>query len=391
MKFTYNEEQDVYINDETGETISADGFFDEYFVCEECGEAFRYDEDEYADCDGHVYCNECAGYNGYVQCWECGSWIRESNATIPVDANDRYYCTHCAERELSFCEDCGDAFVYDDNLLVDPITDSRYCEHCYPIHCPIDTYHTFKNDGEYHFYGCSRDDVRTNSPYLGFELEVDDGCSVREALDAIKRCDFPSEYFHFESDGSLNDGFEIISQPASINYHIQKTDEYAKAWNGVVSAGYSSHDAGTCGLHVHVDRAYFEDKEDSSIAKILFIMERHWDNLVKFSRRKNSQMHWCYRYGSSPTSIVKDSKKSCYGRYYALNLTNDETIEFRLWRGTLNINTFMATLKLTARICEIAKHTPAVVLAKMTWDDILGDDEAVRTYWNTRTGNNNNQ
>ena len=69
-------------------------------------------------------------------------------------------------------------------------------------------------------------------------------------------------------------------------------------------------------------------------------------------------------------------------RYYSVNLTNDNTIEIRLWRGTLNPQTFEATLKFTARLAELCKNTRAVELAKMTFDDLLGEDHTIRAYWN---------
>lgn len=63
-----------------------------------------------------------------------------------------------------------------------------------------------------------------------------------------------------------------------------------------------------------------------------------------------------------------------------MNLTNSETIEIRLWRGTLNIETFEATLKFTARLAEICKTVSAVELAKYSFEDLLGDDSTVLSY-----------
>jgi hypothetical protein len=73
---------------------------------------------------------------------------------------------------------------------------------------------------------------------------------------------------------------------------------------------------------------------------------------------------------------------SYHNRYYAVNLTNDNTLEIRLWRGTLNKQTFEATLKFTQRLAEICKYTRAVELAKMTFEDLLGSDEVILSYWN---------
>ena len=68
-------------------------------------------------------------------------------------------------------------------------------------------------------------------------------------------------------------------------------------------------------------------------------------------------------------------------RYYAVNLTNSETVEIRLWKGTLNPETFEATLRFTARLAEICKIITAVELSKMSFEDLLGNNPVIRSYW----------
>ena len=157
-----------------------------------------------------------------------------------------------------------------------------------------------------------------------------------------------------------------------------------------------SHDVGTCGLHCHLDRLFFGKKEDSSIAKMLYLFEKFRPELMRFSRRTEEQISsWCrsrkQNYDGTAGWIKKaliDSKYSYnyQNRYYSINLTNSETIEIRLWRGTLKPETFEATLKFTARLAEFCKHTRSVDLAKMTFDDLLGDDPVIRSYWNRVNG-----
>jgi len=80
---------------------------------------------------------------------------------------------------------------------------------------------------------------------------------------------------------------------------------------------------------------------------------------------------------------IKDSKsyQDHSMRYFAVNLTNSETIEIRLWRGSINPETFEATLKFSARLAELCKNTSAVKLSKMTFKDLLGSDEVILSYW----------
>ena len=41
---------------------------------------------------------------------------------------------------------------------------------------------------------------------------------------------------------------------------------------------------------------------------------------------------------------MSHAKNSCAGRYTAVNLTNSDTVEIRMFRGTLKLNTLKATL-----------------------------------------------
>ena len=109
-----------------------------------------------------------------------------------------------------------------------------------------------------------------------------------------------------------------------------------------------------------------------------------------FSRRTNQEIESWARSRKSETSnkawikkAVKDSKgyQEHGARYYAVNLTNSETVEIRLWKGTLNPETFEATLRFTARLAEICKNTTAAELSKMSFEDLLGSNTVIRSYW----------
>lgn len=54
-----------------------------------------------------------------------------------------------------------------------------------------------------------------------------------------------------------------------------------------------------------------------------------------------------------------------------MNLTNYETIEFRLFRGTLRYQTFIATLDLVSHICYLASQLSDEDFEKMSWLDFV--------------------
>lgn len=191
--------------------------------------------------------------------------------------------------------------------------------------------------------------------YMGVELEVDglprdSWRQVYRERTAEKMANIADDAVWFNTDGSLHhEGFEIISQPCSLKYHTD-TLPWKRIMDIAVADGYHSHDTLTCGLHVHVNRDFFgdtTDAQDLQIAKVLILVDRLWDKLVKFSRRNPSGLnHWAkkpncdIRPGDSRAVTVSKSKRHSYDRYTAVNLRNTDTIEFRFFRGTLKHDTF---------------------------------------------------
>ena len=152
---------------------------------------------------------------------------------------------------------------------------------------------------------------------------------------------------------------------------------WKKILHCAVDMGYTSHQAGTCGLHVHVNRDAFGDTEraqDAVIARILFFFEKNWEELLKFSRRTQRQLdHWAARYGykDHPTEMMEHVKKGRCNRYTCVNLTNEDTIEFRIFRGTLKYNTLIATLQMVNRICDVAICMSDDELRAMSWSEFV--------------------
>lgn len=218
------------------------------------------------------------------------------------------------------------------------------------------------------FYGDS-------NRYFGVELEIDgagkDDDYATEILDIANMRD---DHIYIKTDGSLDDGMEIVTHPMSLEYH--KDFCWEDIMHHAVRLGYRSHQTSTCGLHIHVNRDSLgldRDTQDEVISRILYFVEHHWNEMLKFSRRSEYAMNrWTARYGyeNSPKAIMDKAKKN-YGRYVAVNLCNYHTIEFRLFRVTLKYNTLIATLELVNRICELAVLMDDDEIAKLSWSEFV--------------------
>lgn len=312
--------------------------------------------------DDELYCEDCLGERT-VTCQRCGERIWEDD-----DAGDEntHLCRSCFNRYYVRCCQCENVVPEEDACYPDDDFAHPYCERCTSQYRDEKTIHDYYKP-EPIFYG--------HGPrYFGVELEIDgageDEDNAQEILEIGNR---EEEYCYCKHDGSLDDGFEIVTHPQSLSCQLA-----GMPWKDILekarSLGYTSHQARTCGLHVHVSRKAFgetETEQDPCIARILYIFEKFWDEFLKFSRRTHGQVaHWAARYGMKehPGEILKHAKKDCEGiRYTCVNLCNQGTIEFRIFRGTLKFNTVIATLQMVNRICDVALFMSDEEVKNMSW------------------------
>lgn len=312
------------------------------------------------DCDYDlIYCGGCNTYHEYAKVSICdreyydGSWMRV------------FACSDWVDNNLHYCSSCGN--YYTDDYWDDEFDLCDSCAEDERLECSdlIDGYHADCDWRE--FINGAIDDVE--NPLFGFELEVDtdvyDCQNKQNAAQAVK--DRLDDHVKLENDRSLDrsgsySGFEIVSQPHDWEAFDAIEDDIRMAMNDLLDYDFMSHDAGTCGLHVHINRRAFgwsEEEQSENIAKTLLIYERFYPFFLRASRRTEAQAdRWAGKYCRSLSfddevdfAQVKDrckdvASRHSAGRYYAVNCSNDKTVEFRLGRGTLIYDTFRAWIDL---------------------------------------------
>lgn len=55
--------------------------------------------------------------------------------------------------------------------------------------------------------------------------------------------------------------------------------------------------------------------------------------------------------------MMNCAKSSYAGRHMAVSLTNRSTVEIRIFRGTLKLNTLLVTLQMVNAFCDVAIFT----------------------------------
>ena len=327
-------------------------------VCSHCGCMIENDDQYYVGDD--VLCQDC--YDHLCTCCDhCGHSIYLEDA---ITDDYSALCSACYHAHYIRCDDCNCIIAAADSY---ELHGYDYCRSCYEERCDEedDYIHEYGYKPEPVFYG-------EGKRFMGVELEIDrGGKSGTNAEQLYDIANHNEERIYIKSDGSLNDGMEIVTHPMSLAYH---KNEFC--WEDIlhrcVEMGYRSHQTSTCGLHIHVSRKAFGDTEEQQeevISRILYFVEAHWNELLNFSRRTESSMNrWAARYGyeSHPKAIMDKAKKGC-GRYAAVNLCNYHTVEFRLFRGTLKYNTLIAALELVNAICDAAIRLTDAEMQGLSW------------------------
>lgn len=351
--------------------LCQDCYHENFVVCEDCGALIpaEYAKVVNPHLENKKYvCTDCS--TNYQKCSHCESLV--SNSEIWGSDSDTVICYNCSSNYVQ-CEECN-RIVHVDSSYYSDVNDCDYCRECYEeLDSSYIEEYSYKPVPE--FLGESEECL-----YLGIELEVDYGSNLKATTKRIYD-DFPNVYM--KHDGSLSrTGFEIVSHPCTLQYHSNQLG-WKEIMNICMENDYKSHDTSTCGLHIHLSRAFLgedETQQDLNIAKLIILFDRFWEtHIVPFSRRNiNSLQQWaekpsveCMNTDTETEIFDKVKKYKNQGRYKAINLQNLSTIEFRLFRGTLNFNTFLASLQFVVTITKFVKSIKLADIFSVTWEDIF--------------------
>lgn len=318
------------------------------------------------------------------QCNDCNTVDVEDNGSTAYD--DYWVCSSCLD----------DSYVYSDNRDT-YITQDDYDEE-------QEEEERERDDEDSRIIGGRHDnknvlghipsafDNRKPSVLMGMELEVEVGSDysrsdkAEELYDEIKWVTPDHQYIFIEDDGSLDHGFEIVTGYTGLDVHADMLKFFKKPWRNV-----RSHDTRTCGLHVHID------KKDVSLfhacKMVFFINDSNNQKLIRdIARRSN---HHYAKIGNKKASYqwLKDARKGHDplnrlndDRTEALNFQNPNTIEFRLFKGTLRYETIMACLEFTyatwffCRDTGVGELTTAKFIEFICQPNQRKDTKYLRTY-----------
>ena len=303
---------------------------------------------DFEQIEGENRCTNCAntiyensgGRDNWRSCDACDD-INYFDNMVSFDRG--IYCEYCYDNSVYTCDDCGEQY-WDGN--------GHECEEDESI------IHNYSYRPSPYFFG-------KGQYYLGFELEVEARNESRYVGAEIAQ-DILGSHAYMKDDGSLSDGFEIVTHPHTL-------EAYKKDFNWdfipkLKREGFRSWNTDTCGLHVHVSRTAFGTGESpwgrSNRDQLILKRQAHELRFMKLIYDNQRQVERIAGRAGNHYATFQDKGKlvpklkygnQTSGRYSAINTENDSTLEVRVFKGSLRVERVMSALEFVAASVEYTR------------------------------------
>ena len=290
---------------------------EEYFVCDCCDQSIRDDSNS---AGGQILCNACYAET-MRYCYRCGEDCSEEDITY---VHGEIYCPDCAEANAVI-------HPYATNVL------RTLRKDCFP-----------------------ESSMRDKEIYYGVEFEViiSDAAPFNEKVKELEVA-IGKDFAIFKKDSTIGPrGVEIVTLPARFEVQMERWTEFFKAnVRGVVS-----WKGGKCGIHIHIRR---EVLSPLTIGKMMVFLNdpKNETYITKIAGRYGS--YFC-KNSDKKLSDAYDTE-DC-NRYEMLNVSNRNTVELRIFRGSFNRTHFLADLQFTDALVRFCRTTsfPKVTVENFT-------------------------
>lgn len=347
------DEGDVFMDD-SGNALCQDCVR----MCDRCESSGSIDDDWHTVDRTYNWCDNCTDYNARY-CDNCQEYTTEY--VVEIEDRSGNFCEGCAS-DAYFCDNC-DRYYMDG---CDQGCDGDFEDNSRIIHD-----YSYRPDAIFH----STD--KGERLYFGIEIEVEAPRNRQESSTYAQRLE-PLELAYLKNDGSLSCGFEIVTHPMSHDFYMNEADELWETLEKLrTEYRVKSWDATTCGLHIHISRTGFSSgahmhrflnlvySNQSFYEALAGRSSERWakfDDIIRHEwvRDENGE-----RVSDENTGGYKFTRKRTFkdkiehgretDRYSAVNMQNRETLEMRIFRGTVNPDTVKAQLDLAHASVEYTR------------------------------------
>jgi len=233
-----------------------------------------------------------------------------------------------SEVDIVECSQCHNESVSE--LCIDGV-----CHHCLDASFKIHNYST-RVESMLKFKATR---VRPNTVYLGCELEYETNNRNRAQLGVGK---LMHGHALMKSDGSIRNGFEIVTCPATLDIHLQVFKSFFDNLPPDLKIEKN------VGMHVHISRKPLSHLTLGKLTEFLnraenkqfiaHIAGRIDNNYARMDNGRNVTYPWRNKHGGD--------------RYNALNLNNQNTVEVRLFATPMNYKEFASRLQFVQALVD---------------------------------------
>ena len=197
----------------------------------------------------------------------------------------------------------------------------------------------------------SNEKVELNTAYYGVESEMErrKDCphDIAERVHNLMHKHIP--FALLKNDGSLSNGFEIVTAPATLNAHKKYWKPFFDSGDEAINH-LKSWNTDTTGIHIHISRSALSQ---NNIGKILVFINdvKNEDFINHIAGRSSNQ--WAKK---SPKKI-SDGARTDTDKYEAVNTSHRNSIELRIFRGNLSRIGFFRVLEFVDCLVNFVKNT----------------------------------
>lgn len=329
-----------------------------------------------------------------------------NNNEIDPEQIEGFYCPSCdyatEESDLSqiyldgevvneMCPDCVDHNMDEGNIYWDDM-DEIYKE----VKDQVINNYGYKPEPKFHMLKNGKISNNTSSyalrkikgrvqAFFGFEIETD--CPEDENRNLIgnqyltKQKELETIETYLKEDGTCS-GFEIVSHP--FTFEAFKKADFS-GLKLLKRNGMTSYNGKSCGIHVHISRTAFEGQYHIYKFQRFFFYNPSFIAWIS-QRNPNELRDWATLSPSSNgvirknpwtdkdeilTNLTDFTRVRGGARSCAVNMNNSQTVEVRIFRGTLFEPSFRKNVEFCDMVLELTRNHNAKSLNPSTFESYL--------------------
>lgn len=272
-----------------------------------------------------------------IRCQHCGKVLKLSEPVVRT-VDNLIICSDCARHYYNFCVECD---------LFYPKAE-KYCRKCQDrIYDNIINSYSTKPIPI--FFGDTYN-VNFTNRYFGLEWEISN-VSPLLAYMLLKKSYTEKKCFS-KKDGSIENGVEIVTNPMTKDYLFKFLDSCREFASCLKSTERPTYNAG---IHIHVNRASISSHTITKLNYLLNSSCTPYEAKILYYISGRNRTTNCDTTFHRYTEIGHGISHSTTNKYIALNLLHNDTLEFRLFKSTINIDTIKMYINFVSDMIRYAE------------------------------------